>query len=232
MGHMTAPSASDCVHHAADRPRLDGRPGRRRAAPRGLRRRDRERHAAARGGARRVARRLPPHGARGAGHAGRRGPRRPRALPGRVDRDAPGRLGARRLPRPLGAGGRRHPRLGRRRRSRSATTCAPACAPTPTPSAARAATRSSTSATSTSTSPWSVSPAARGWWRWPTTWSSSSSWPSPRWSGCAATPTTRPTPTPPWSSCSRTTTCAGAHDFLRQHLLDAEAEIVEALGMA
>ena len=77
------------VRHAQPRARLDGRPGRRRAAPGGLRRRARVRYAAARGGARRVARRLPPDRPRGARGAGRRGPGHPGAQPRRLGRRRP-----------------------------------------------------------------------------------------------------------------------------------------------
>ena len=61
---------------------------------------------------------------RGADRAGRRGAGHPRAQPRGLGGEPAGRLGARRLRGPAGAGGRRHPALASRRPRSSRRTCA------------------------------------------------------------------------------------------------------------
>ncbi len=92
--------------------------------------------AAARGRARRVAGRLPADRPRGARRPGRRGAGHPRAQPRRLGLHPRPRLGARHLPGPAGARGRRAYAAGPTPTSGCGTPCAPRwCA---TPSAVRA----------------------------------------------------------------------------------------------
>ena len=219
------------VRLAHRRALLHRRPGRRGAPPGGLRGRPRVRHAAARGGARRVPGRLPADRARGPDRARRRGPGHPRAAPRRRRRHPRPGLDRRRVPRPRGPRARRRPALdgrrgrrpqgrpylagGVRRRGRRRRVVRGAQPPPPGhPPVVRRPDR-----------------LARGWSPWRPRSTPSCAWRWPRSSGPGATPATRSPPTPSSSTCSRRATSPRPQAELERHLADGEAAILERLGL-